>query len=105
METDELLAVAEDAGFEERKEAALKSLVRSRDIQSLPSAHNIAVQAFKRNGYSCVLAGVKFNNAPDGDDYNPILAHVIPNSVHGKVGFALFTQLICGPISSSSRIH
>jgi hypothetical protein len=27
METDELLAVAEDAGFGERKQAALKSLV------------------------------------------------------------------------------
>jgi hypothetical protein len=42
METDELLAVAE-AGFGGRKQAALKSLVCSKVIQPLPSAHNIAV--------------------------------------------------------------
>ena len=60
---------------------------------------------FKRDGYSCVMSGVKFNNAPGGYDYDPILAHVIPNSVHNKVGFALFfTQLICGPNFSFSRI-
>jgi len=52
------------------------------------------------------MSGAKFNNAPGGEDYDPILAHVIPNSVHGKIGFALFfTQLTCGLISSSSRIH
>jgi hypothetical protein len=42
---------------------------------------------FERDGYSCVISGVKFNNAPDGNDFNPIVAQVIPNSVHGKVGF------------------
>jgi hypothetical protein len=29
-----------------------------------------------------------------GEDYDPILAHFIPNSVHGRVNFALFTQPI-----------
>jgi hypothetical protein len=36
------------------------------------------------------MTGVKFNNDPDGDDFDPILAHLIPNSVHGKVRFAFF---------------
>ena len=43
METDELLAEAEVAGFRVRKQAALKSLVRSKVIQPLRSAHTIAV--------------------------------------------------------------
>jgi hypothetical protein len=43
METDELLAVAGGAGFGVRKQVALKSLVRSKVVQPLPSVHNIAV--------------------------------------------------------------
>jgi hypothetical protein len=43
MEMDELLAEAEVAGFGVRKQAALKSLVRSKVIQPLRSTHNIAV--------------------------------------------------------------
>ena len=42
METDELLAEA-NTGFGVRRQAALKSLVRSKVIQPLSSAHNIAV--------------------------------------------------------------
>jgi hypothetical protein len=40
------------------------------------------------------MTGVKFNEVPGGDDYDPILAHVILNSVHGKVS-VFFKQLIC----------
>ena len=39
------------------------------------------------------MTGVKFNKSPEGEPggYDPILAHVIPYSVHDKVGFALFS--------------
>ncbi|KAF5376931.1 hypothetical protein D9615_007199 [Tricholomella constricta] len=66
METDQLLSVAQEPGFGVRKQAALKRL------------------SFKRDGYSCVMSGVKFNEVPGGDNYDPILTHIIPDSVHGK---------------------
>ncbi|KAF5374130.1 hypothetical protein D9615_008842 [Tricholomella constricta] len=72
METDQLLSVAQEVGFGVRKQAALKRL------------------SFKRDGYSCVMTGVKFNEVHSryklhrGYNFNPILSHIIPNSVHGE---------------------
>ena len=43
MESDELLGVTEGTGFAVRKQEALKCLVRSKVIQPLPAAHNIAI--------------------------------------------------------------
>ncbi len=43
---------------------------------------NILIQIFKRDGRSCLLTGVSFNTE---DGVDPILAHIIPNSVHNKV--------------------
>jgi hypothetical protein len=49
------------------------------------------VQAFKRDGYARLFSRIKFNSVPGGEVYNPVLAHVILNAIHGKVRFALFT--------------
>jgi hypothetical protein len=55
------------------------------------------VQAMRRDGQSCPMTGVKFNQSPDDTDFDPILTHVIPNSVHGKV------HLICSPLAVRSN--
>ncbi|KAF8330341.1 uncharacterized protein EI90DRAFT_3124374 [Cantharellus anzutake] len=62
-DTDELLQMAASEGLGTRKQAALEALI------------------FKRDGQSCPLTGVPFDPEYGVD---PILAHVIPNSVHNK---------------------
>jgi hypothetical protein len=47
---------------------------------------DLATQAFERDGPRCVMTGVKLNQLPADTDYVPILSHIIPNSIHGKVG-------------------
>jgi len=63
LETDELMKLMKEEGFGTRKQAALKALL------------------FKRDGNSCLWTGMTFVG-PMG--VVPILAHVIPNSVHDK---------------------
>ncbi|KAH7885711.1 hypothetical protein F5I97DRAFT_1808679 [Phlebopus sp. FC_14] len=60
--TDELLMSAKKEGLGQWKQAALKELV------------------LRRDGHSCPLTHATF----DGDGVDPILAHIIPNSVHDK---------------------
>ncbi|KAF8330331.1 uncharacterized protein EI90DRAFT_2922149, partial [Cantharellus anzutake] len=62
-DTDELLQMAASEGLGTGKHAALKALI------------------FKRDGQSCPLTGVPFNTKYS---VKPILAHIIPNSVHNK---------------------
>ena len=40
---------------------------------------------FRRDGTSCPLTNATFNGEDDEDGVVPILAHIIPNSVSGKV--------------------
>ncbi|KAF5376509.1 hypothetical protein D9615_008688 [Tricholomella constricta] len=66
-ETDELLRVAKEEGkFGTRKQASLKDL------------------AFRRDGDICPISGMRFDRLPGGEHIDPILAHLIPHSVHGK---------------------
>ncbi|KAK2462687.1 hypothetical protein APHAL10511_005303 [Amanita phalloides] len=61
--TDGLLEIVNQEGeFGKRKQEALKAL------------------SFKRDGESCLLADIPHNDA----GITPILAHIIPDSVHGK---------------------
>lgn len=62
LETDELMKLIKEEGVGTRKQIALKALLIQRD------------------GNSCLLTGMAF----DSMGIVPILAHVIPNSVHDK---------------------
>jgi len=65
IDTDKLLEVAAQEGFGKRKQDALKAL------------------CFKRDGNRCVLTDAPFKpTTPTGME--PILSHVVPNSVHSK---------------------
>ena len=45
----------------------------------------------RRDGPSCPVTGVLFNQSPTDRNFDPVLAHVIPNSVHGRVSiFSVF---------------
>lgn len=67
METDELLELAKQEGFEKRKQEALRRL------------------AFERDGAQCVMTGAMFKMLPTQTHlFLPILSHIIPNSIHGK---------------------
>jgi len=61
-DTDELLWMAASEEFGKRKQAILKALI------------------FKRDGQSCPLTGMSFRTR----GIKPMLAHIIPNSIHNK---------------------
>jgi len=67
-ETDDLIRLAKEEGeFGDRKQELLKAL------------------SFKRDGTFCPLSAVSFRPFDPDAGYKPILAHIIPNSVHNKV--------------------
>jgi hypothetical protein len=85
-ETEKLLeAVNEEGKFGKRKQEALKALVRIYSSRSciIPPYRCIG-QSFRRDGEFCLLTSRHFIPF-DEDGIPPVLAHIIPNSVHGKV--------------------
>ena len=95
-ETNALLAIAAQEGFRNRKQAALKALACRKSIDILWCANDVAMQMFRRDGASCPLTGASFMKTKRG--VVPNLAHIIPNSVAGKVSIN-FRHGFLDPIS------
>lgn len=85
-ETEKLLETVDAEGdFGKRKQGALKTLVRISIfiLEPYPPYRSIA-QSFRRDGTFCLLTTKEFM-PHDEEGIPPALAHIIPNSVHGKV--------------------
>ncbi|KAH9979819.1 hypothetical protein BJV74DRAFT_887892 [Russula compacta] len=80
-ETDELLQQANEEGdFGKRKQEALKAL------------------SFRRDGIACLLTGSGFQPF-DPDGVRPALAHIVPDSAHGKPDTLKCIAMFAGAIT------
>jgi hypothetical protein len=91
METEGLLRSIEAGGGEEsrygkRKQEVLKTLVRREVVRDdRRCADPSTIQSLRRDGTSCLLTGLPFQSPSGRRGVKPILAHIIPHSIHDKV--------------------
>ena len=84
-ETDKLLQQVNEGGdFRKRKQVLLKALVCTFMSEPYHPLYHRIKQSFRRDGQSCLLTGKRFRPFHKGG-IKPVLAHIIPNTVHGKV--------------------
>ncbi|KAF8133265.1 hypothetical protein EV363DRAFT_1295460 [Boletus edulis] len=87
-EADKLLQqVNKEGDFGKRKEELLKAL------------------SFRRDGDFCLLTGVEFVHSKKKPGFYPALAHIIPNSVHGKPDTLKCIAMFAGPAASDEVMH
>ncbi|KAF8432745.1 hypothetical protein L210DRAFT_3413118 [Boletus edulis BED1] len=87
-ETDKLLQqVNEEGDFGKRKEELLKAL------------------SFRRDGDFCLLTGVEFVHSKKKPGAYPALAHIIPNSIHGKPDTLKCITMFAGPAARDEVMH
>ncbi|KAG6379300.1 hypothetical protein JVT61DRAFT_11755 [Boletus reticuloceps] len=87
-EIDKLLhQVNEEGDFGKRKQELLKAL------------------SFRRDGDFCLLTGVEFMHSKKKPGVYSALAHIIPNSVHGKPDTLKCIAMFAGPAARDEVMH
>ncbi|KAF8133262.1 hypothetical protein EV363DRAFT_1162606 [Boletus edulis] len=87
-ETDKLLQqVNKEGDFEKRKQELLKAL------------------SFRRDGDFCLLTGFAFMHSKKKPGAYPALAHIIPNSIHGKPDTLKCITMFAGPAARDEVMH